>query len=250
MNVVVNGLMTHYEKSGSGKTIVLLHGWADNSATFKDLIKELSDNYSVLVVDLPGFGKTQLPMDAWGLEQYADFVSAWLNKIGIGKVYAFLGHSNGGSIAIYGLGIGSLNADKLILLSSAGIRPAKPTRKLALTLVSKSGKMILAPLPEATKKKIRGKFYRQVGSDITVVPQLEETFKKIVRQDVQPCARQLNLPSLVIYGQADKQTPPAYGHIYNQLIPKSELKILPGVGHFPHHENPKKIYQLVREFLK
>lgn len=250
MNVVVNGLMTHYEKSGKGKTIVLLHGWGDNSSTFSEPAKYLSNKYTVLIPDLPGMGKTEPPANAWGLLEYSDFVAAWLKKIDTNEVYGFLGHSNGGSIAIYGLSSGNLKAERLILIASAGIRAKAQAKKFALKLVAKSGKLITAPLPGSTRKKIRGKFYRTVGSDITLLPQLEETFKKIIRQDVRSQAAQLTLPCLIIYGQNDRQTPAVYGRIYNRLILGSKLKILPDVGHFPHQESPDKINREVDEFLK
>src|SRR3990167_1812903 len=121
MNVVVDGLMTNYQKVGSGKTVVCLHGWGDTENTFKELAHFLEKKYTVLTLDLPGFGGSQTPPSAWELNNYVDFIEHWLEKIGISDVYAIVGHSYGGSLAIKGVGSGKLKTKKLILLSAAGV---------------------------------------------------------------------------------------------------------------------------------
>ena len=98
MNVVVNGLMANYQKVGSGKVVLCLPGWGDTVTTFAKLIEELKEKYTVLALDLPGFGGTQAPSQAWSLEDYADFTADWLKKIKVSKVYAIVGHSYGGVV--------------------------------------------------------------------------------------------------------------------------------------------------------
>lgn len=127
MNVVVSGLMTSYQKTGKGKVVVFLPGWGDSSASFNGLAGLLRDKYQIYVLDLPGFGGTQAPPRAWGLEEYADFLEAWLKKLEL-KPFALAGHSYGGAVAITAAGRKKI-AEKLILLASAGIRGRQPVRK-------------------------------------------------------------------------------------------------------------------------
>jgi pimeloyl-ACP methyl ester carboxylesterase len=82
-----------------------------------------------------------------------------------------------------------------------------------------------------------------------LVPHMQETFKQTVRQDVQEEASQLKLPTLLIYGQNDRATPPLYGEIYQQLIKGAKLQIVPDAGHFVHHDQPAQSMELIREFL-
>lgn len=82
-----------------------------------------------------------------------------------------------------------------------------------------------------------------------VMPQLQETFKKTVRQDVQVDAAQILEPTLLIYGEKDRATPPLFGEIYQNLINGSMLEIVGGAGHFVHHDKPKEVNLLVEEFL-
>src|SRR5438552_1207066 len=116
MNVVVNDLMTNYQRIGKGKTILLLHGWGDTSTTFSKLIEQLQGHYEIVTVDLPGFGATQAPPSAWGLDDYAAFIKAWLHKLQIEDIYAVVGHSYGGSTAIVGLSNGDFDARRLVLI--------------------------------------------------------------------------------------------------------------------------------------
>src|SRR6266705_4642174 len=110
MQVVVDSLLTHYEVKGSGKLVVLLHGWADSAKGLDQLQLALAIHYQVIAIDLPGFGGTEAPVQPWGLNEYAHFIEHFLLKVRAGNVWSLIGHSNGGAIAIRGLGQGWLRA--------------------------------------------------------------------------------------------------------------------------------------------
>jgi pimeloyl-ACP methyl ester carboxylesterase len=250
MQVIVDGLLTTYEVSGKGQTVVLLHGWGDRAAGLADLQAQLAKHFAVLAPDLPGFGSTQTPQAVWVLENYAQFVANFLEKVAVKNVYAFIGHSNGGAIAICGLGRGVLGADKLVLLATAGIRDSYQGRRKALRLLTKTGKALTAPLPVAAKQKLRRKVYDTIGSDMLVAEHLQETFKKIVTDDVQADAAKIVIPTLLIYGENDRATPVWYGEKFHELIDDSTLEILPAAGHFVHRDRPHEVIKAITEFLQ
>lgn len=250
MNVVVDGLMASYQKVGKGKTLVFLHGWGDSGKTFSKLIENLQDKYTILALDLPGFGGTQVPKNAWGLEDYAQFIRAWLAKINAGETYAYVGHSYGGAAAIAGLASGTLKADKLVLLASAGVRNKYTLRKRAFWLASKAAKIPLAVLPEKHRRKLRNRVYKTAGSDMMLLPHMELTFKRIIKEDVQIIARSIKQPTLLIYGTKDKETPLSYGQALAKAIPNSYLEVMPGLGHFLHQEEPQRLAEIIRDFLE
>jgi pimeloyl-ACP methyl ester carboxylesterase len=249
MQVVVDGLLTAYELSGTGKTVVLLHGWGDRASGFKILQEGLSQHFTVITPDLPGFGASSPPGSPWDLTDYADFLAHFLQKIDAENIYAFVGHSNGGAIALRGLGSGVLQAEKLVLLASAGIRGTYEGRNKALRLVVKTGKALTLPLPAATKRKLRRKVYDTVGSDMLVAEHLQETFKKVVADDVQADAAKVRLPVLLVYGEDDRAAPVRYGEKFHELMSNSILEILPGAGHFVYLDRPQDVIQLIQEFL-
>jgi len=240
--------MISYTRQGKGKPVVILHGWGDDSRSWQKFASELGKNYDVIVPDLPGFGNSQAPTAPWGLDEYAKLVATFLRKLDV-KPYAILGHSNGGAIAIRGLGTARLSAQKLVLLSSAGIRGEYKGRNKALRLITKTGKLLSSPLPKATKQRLRVKVYKTVGSDMLVAEHLQETFKKIVADDVRIDAGRLKLPTLLIYGDKDTQTPLSYGRIFNEKIKGSKLEVLQGIDHFVQVNAMPMIYKLVKGFL-
>jgi pimeloyl-ACP methyl ester carboxylesterase len=249
MQIVVDKLLTRYDRSGKGESIVLLHGWADQASGLAELGRKLAKYYDVIMPDLPGFGGTEMPTEAWGLNDYVTFIGHFLQKLVISSVFAYFGHSNGGAIAIRGLSNGELNADKLILLSSAGIRNINSSRSAVIKTVTKTGKLLARPLPKLLQLKIRQKLYRTVGSDMLVAEHMSETFKKIITDDIQPDAKQLKLPTLLLYGKDDQITPPNYGRILHQLINNSSLRLIPSAGHFVHHDQQSVVLKIIEDFL-
>ncbi|HSW98470.1 MAG TPA: alpha/beta hydrolase [Candidatus Saccharimonadales bacterium] len=248
MQVVVDSLLTQYETLGAGKLVLLLHGWGDTAAGLRGLQTALAKKCQVVAVDLPGFGGTEAPHGVWGLDDYASFVAHFLQKIGAGKVHVLVGHSNGGAVAVRGLARGVLSAEKLVLLASAGIRGEYKGRVKALRLITKAGKALTMPLPKAVKQKLRKQVYHTVGSDMLVAEHLQETFKRVVTDDVRADAAQLTQPTLLIYGENDDATPVKFGELLHEAITGSTLEILPGAGHFVHIDRPEAVLRAIQEF--
>jgi pimeloyl-ACP methyl ester carboxylesterase len=249
MQVIVDALLTHYEQAGTGKTVVLLHGWGDSVDGLRGLRTHLARSYRVIALDLPGFGATQTPSQAWGLDDYGQFVEHFLTKIGAGDIWAVIGHSNGSAIAIRSIGRGWLAPERVVLLAAAGIRGEYNGRNKAFRVLAKTGKAVTKPLPKPIQTKLRKQFYTSIGSDMLVAEHLQETFKRVVTDDVREDARQILVPTLLIYGEADTQAPVSYGERYHELIPNSTLEVLPGVGHFVHIDRPQVVNTAITRFL-
>jgi len=249
MQVVVDSLLTQYNKKGTGKTcILLLHGWGDTAETFSGLEKTLEKSYTLVSLDLPGFGKTQMPPKVWGLSDYAQFVAAFVQKTKL-KPDVVLAHSNGASVAIKAVANNKLSPEKLVLVGAAGIRDRQKLRKLVLKIIAKTGKVATFWLPRAHKKKLQKALYGAAGSDMLVAPHLQETFKRTVREDVQTDAAKVTTPTLLIYGEQDRATPPEYGQLYQQLMPHATFKLVKGADHFVHQAEPEQMARLIKEFV-
>lgn len=249
MQIVINDLLVHYEVSGKGKLVVLLHGWGDSAKGLTDLRNRLAEKYQVLALDLPGFGATQPPDDVWDLDDYADFTSATLQKINLGNTYAVIGHSNGGALAIRAFSLNKLEAEKLVLIAASGIRSGASIKRLLLKVVAKVGNIATIWMPERYRRALRQSLYGAAGSDMLVVPHLQETFKRTVRQDVQQDAAKITTPTLLIYADNDQAVPVADGQTYHRLIKNSQLEVITDAGHFVHLDQAPKVIKLIEEFL-
>lgn len=249
MNVIVDGLMTNYVKVGSGKKVLIcIHGWGDNLSGLASLIDELSKNYTVLALDLPGFGGTEEPPKPWGVDDYARFTFNWLKKIGVKKIDVLLGHSNGGAIAISLVGNKTLSPAKLILVSSSGIRDIYKMRRLVLKSSAKAVKLPMQLLPKKTRERVRSKVYGAIGSDYMLIPELWPSYQLIIRQDMQSTATKIKCPTLLIYGDKDKTTPVKYGQLFNDAIKDSQLKVIEG-GHLIPRYKAGDIAEMVGKFV-
>jgi len=108
-HATVNGINLHYIDEGKGeKTLLLVHGLASNAGFWRYNIPELSANYRVIAVDLPGRGKSDKGVYSYSMTFCADILSGLLQQLNIDKVY-YCGHSMGGQIGIdsEGLGLGT-----------------------------------------------------------------------------------------------------------------------------------------------
>ena len=247
MQVVVQSLLTNYSRQGTGSTVLLLHGWGDNLKGLDPLIKNLIKTNDVVAVDLPGFGGTQAPQETWGLDEYAAFVQAFTIKIDV-HPSVIIGHSNGGAIAIRAVSKG-LATEKLILLASSGIRGEYKGKVKALRLVTKFGKVITSPLPRKVKMKLRSQVYQSVGSDMLVAEHLQETFKRVVTDDVRDDALKITQPTLLLYGENDTATPVRIGQLLSDQIKGSKLVIIPNTGHMLPTEATDIITEKIVEFI-
>jgi abhydrolase domain-containing protein 6 len=90
-----------YHKSGRGPYMLLLHGIGANLFCWRRLIPLLNAQYTVVALDLPGFGaSSKLPGAAYGLDEQSDRLAAFCAALGIGKFY-LAGNSMGGNIALW-----------------------------------------------------------------------------------------------------------------------------------------------------
>jgi pimeloyl-ACP methyl ester carboxylesterase len=249
MQAIVNNLSVKYELSGKGKLVLLLHGWGQASETFSKIQKELSTKYRILSVDLPGFGGTQLPPAAWDLDDYAHFLDGLLVKLKLSQPYAVVGHSNGGALAIRAVSLGKIRPEKLVLLAASGVRTNSQGKRIFFKFVAKLGNAATIWLPEHRRAALRKRLYGAAGSDMLVMPDLQDTFRRTVRQDVQADAAAIRVPTLLVYAAGDEDVPPEDGEQYHKLIKNSELKIIQAAGHFVHIDQSQKVINLIEGFL-
>ncbi len=81
-------------------------------------------------MDLPGFGQTAEPLEAWDVGQYAEFVKEFIRSLRLKKVI-LMGHSFGGRIIIKLMSNldNAFEVEKIVLLDSAGIKPKKKLKQ-------------------------------------------------------------------------------------------------------------------------
>ncbi len=249
MKLIIQNIATEYTDEGSGPVILCLHGWKDSLHTFDSLKPALLKKGRVIALDLPGFGETGNPPGAWQVNDYVQFVANFLQKMNVDADF-LVGHSFGGRVIIKGLGEGKLRAKKVVLIAAAGIVPEKTWRSRLVAIVSRVAAVFFRIPPfHFLRNKIRTIFYKIIGSDYLNAGALQETFVKIIAEDLSDYARRITIPTLLIWGKHDKATPLATAEKLHALIPDSRLEVFPDAAHFVHHEKAVEVGSLIEGFL-
>lgn len=248
--LVIDDIISSYTIQGEGDDILLLHGWGCQAKIFDNIQSILSKNYRVIAVDFPGFGASEEPKTDWGCLEYANWTLSLMQKLKIINPI-ILGHSFGGRIAL--ILNAKINVKKIILTGSAGLILTSNIKKKEFNGITHCLKTIFERiLPKVIFEYIRNVFITQIGSlDYkNASPKMKQVLKKVISQDLKDYALKINLPTLLIWGENDKDTPLKIGEAFNKIIPQSELKIISACGHYAFLEKETEFLHLITDFLK
>lgn len=254
LNKTVNGIKINYEQKGSGELIVLLHGWGSNIKLFSNLIDLLSKKYTVVAMDMPGFGESQEPPSAWCVDDYADFVIDFLKDYDTKEVM-LLGHSFGGRVII------KLNSKpklpfaikKVILVDSAGIMPPKSNKKSWKTRKYKLGKAILSTklMQKIAPNALENLRIKYGSADyVAASPLMRQVLVKTVNEDLEPLLPNIKCPTLLVWGGNDTATPLSDGEKMEKLIPDAGLVKFENAGHYSFLDQQFMFNRVMCSFMK
>lgn len=249
MKLIVDNIATEYTKDGSGKIVLMLHGWCDNLHTFDKITETLKNDFTVVRLDLPGFGQTEKPPKTWNISDYSNFVKSFIDKLKINPDF-LLGHSFGGRIAIKGASEKIFKPKKIILIGSAGISKRLTIRNILITIVTKIfGAITLLPPLFFYRNKIRKKLYQTIGSNYLDSSLLKETYIKVISEDLKSNAKRIDIPTKLIWGENDTETPLKDAYSFESIINKSSLRVIDNAGHMVHKEKPETVVSTINDFL-
>lgn len=246
MILSLNGAKVYFQKTGRGKDLILLHGWEKDVSTFWPVVDQLKEDFTLWLIDLPGFGRSRLPKRAMSVADYAKLVACFIRKEHMTKPI-LLGHSLGGRIAIKLTAANSNLVDKLVLVSSAGIKPKQDNLKFLAYMSTKFIKFFIPNLFNL-KKKARYLLYKTLESDYLQAGEMSDTLTNILDEDLTPELPKIKNKTLLIWGEKDKSVPISFGKRMYQLIPNARLEVYESVGHFPYLENPKLFVHHLKDF--
>ena len=247
MYITLRDHNVYYQKLGEGKDLIMLHGWKQDVSTFHNVSEELKKHFTLWLIDLPGFGRSENPKQAFMVGDYAGIVTDFIKKNQLEKPH-LLGHSVGGNIAIKLASENGELIDKLVLESSSGIRPPKGVVRY---LIYAGAKVFHYMIPNFLniKDRIRHKFYWKLESDYLNAGGLRNTLTNILNEDLSGSLSKIRNQTLLIWGEGDGQVNIKYAKQMYRKIPNSKLEILEGTGHFPHTEKPGKFLYFILDFL-
>jgi pimeloyl-ACP methyl ester carboxylesterase len=244
--VEVRGQTTRLVELGAGEPVVVLHGWGGRIESMAPVISCLSRGRRVLALDLPGFGESPAPADAWGTADYGAFVASVLEGAGVARA-DFVGHSFGAKTSLY-LAATSALVSKLVLAGSSGLRTPPSLKARAKRAASRAGRAAgrLGPPGRA----LRDSLYRRIASeDYRNAGPLRPTFVKVVNEDLTSLLPRIAVPTLLVWGTEDDAVPVSHARMMERSIPDAGLVLFEGAGHFAYLDEADRFCAIVRNFL-
>jgi len=267
----LHGDRVAYQDVGSGEALLLLHGMAGSSDTWRAVIPQLSKKYRVVAPDLLGHGQSAKPRGDYSLGAFAVSLRDLLDELGITRA-TIVGHSLGGGVAMQFVYQHPDYCQRLILISSGGLGPDVGW---TLRLLSAPGAELvlpaIAPRPVlAVGNKLRS-WFSSVGiqsprgaemwnaysslSDSKTRQAFLRTLRSVVdyRGQAVSALNRLHLtsdlPTMAVWGDRDQIIPVDHAYAAQAARPGSRLEVLTGVGHFPQVERPSELVDLIDDFI-
>ncbi len=266
-----DGVRLHYRDRGNsaGKTLLFIHGQGASSESWHAWSRELTAEFRVISIDLPGHGLTRAPESYEpSMTKLAALVDEFAVAISLDR-FAIVGHSMGGHVAWTYAHAYPSRANALVLIASGGLRPPGSGGSLSVMASMMSVlKPVLADLDPliGLRMSMKASLGNEAVSDaalnraaeiacapghreIALAIHLSRTKEADVMQDERKLAG-IKVPTLILWGQQDAVAPSLYADRFARLIPNAEIVTYPGVGHVPQIEVGARSAADLRTFLQ
>jgi pimeloyl-ACP methyl ester carboxylesterase len=260
--VNVGGLSMAYRRAGrtrDGMPLVLLHGVYQDSRYWRQQIVDLSDEFTVVAPDVPGFGASDEPPATWTAADYGRCLGRFLDALALRKPLV-LGLSMGSVLA---LALYEQRPDlpgSLVLASAyagwaGSLPPQEVQRRLdgVMRELDTPPEQILAAwlptlvTPEAPQEVVDLLAAMMRDSHPAGMRLAVNAFGPA---DLRHVLDKIAVPTLLLYGDADRRSPVTLGQDLKARIPGSTLVILPGAPHLANLEQPHAFNHAVRVFAR
>lgn len=254
--------------AGSGRPLLLLHGFTGAKEDFADWVDPLGDRgWEVVAPDLRGHGSSDAPSaeSDYSLDLMADDAVALADALGWDE-FALLGHSMGGMIAQEVARRVGDRLDALVLMDTShtaveGIDPELLATAVAIVRTEGIDRLVEitvgreSPLTTRADARVRAErpgyveFAERKMRSCSPAMYVAMAQELVAGADRLDGLRELQVPTLVVVG--DQDTPfIAPSHRMAEAIPGATLEVIPDAGHSPQFENPDRWWKVVSRFLE
>jgi len=266
----VDGVRLHYQEAGdpNAPPMILVHGFAASNLVWSKVFLEFAAaGYRVIAPDLPGYGYSGKPRHLdYTIASQSEMVVGFLKRLAIDRA-VLLGSSYGAAVAATIALDHPTLVEKLIMVGA--VNNNKPTRYLLMRLFgSPIIGDILSPLLVGSRWLLRLRMKRVYDRHSWVLDERRvdarhlplrtrgahrAIIRTVRRWDAERVSREAHLltqPTLLLWGDSDREVPLADGKRLHEAIPGSRLLVFRECGHLPHEEYPAQFVEVVLDFVQ
>ncbi len=270
-HVSIHGHDMAYRMEGHGPALLLLHGIAGSSRTWRDVIPRLTDRFTVIAPDFMGHGQSDKPVGDYSLGAFASGIRDLLDVLEIGRA-SVVGQSFGGGVAMQFAYQHPEQCERLVLVDSGGLGREVNWMLRFMTLPGSEYVMpVIFPgfvrdWGDSLFRTIndRGIHLGRVAEMWSAYASLAEAenrwaFARTIKSVIDPGGQTVSainrlylaapVPTLIVWGDRDGIIPVSHAHAAHDAMPGSRLVILEGVGHFPQIEAPEQFVEALVDFI-
>lgn len=264
-DVKASGVRLRVAETGTGPSLILIHGLFVDHTTWDGVVDALSDDYRVVAPDLPGFGQSEKPADArfpYGIDAFASAIVDLYAGLELGRAI-IVGHALGGAVAITLAARHPELISRLVLIDAL-CYPARVDLVRRVALAPFAGGFLFKQfwgkaafrayfrdsyLGDASRVPVsRLDYYYDVfntpASRASALSTLRAT--RDTRPVVADIAR-ITTPTLVIWGQDDALYPAGLGQRMSREIRNAGFQLM-DAGHASQEEVPQAVADAIRRF--
>jgi pimeloyl-ACP methyl ester carboxylesterase len=261
----------HHEIHGSGKPVLCIHGFGASLFSWRNFVGPISANYQLILIDLKGSGNSPKPPDShYSSQDHADLIYKFILDHNLQDL-TLVGNSFGGSLSLL-LSLMLIDHQPgrlrgLVLIDPGAYKQFIPGYvKLIGVPILGSLAVYLAPAKLMARSILNLAYYDrdkitadQIAAYAAPLAApggkhaLIETGKQIIPPNIDQLTaryKDINLPTLIIWGKQDKIISPQAGDLLAHDIATSTLKWIDHCGHVPQEETPEETVPLVLDFLQ
>ena len=267
--VELDGVRVHYREEGDGPAVLLIHGTLGDTTDWDGWVRELSDKYRVVRLDLPGFGLSgEIANGNYSIDRTLSVIDALMDHVKAPQ-FAIAGISYGGIVAFRYAATRSERTSALVLVNSAGIQTGKRVPRQSTKEESSKPARNLFTDPIVLTEDVE-RFYEayindpgardaafiQRKLDFLNIEGRDEVARKATalyeRGDPVRVLSHVRDPALVLWGLGNKALDTSTANAFIDALtnaPAAELVTFPSGGHYINVEKPVATARAAREFL-
>ena len=224
-SVKISNIEMYYEEYGTGKPLLLLHGFGGCVQNWYPFTGKLSEHYRLIVVDLRGHGRSTNPENKFTHREAANDVFLLLEKLGIGNFLA-MGMSSGGMTLLHMATSQPSRIDSMVLISATSHFPEQ-----ARAIMRRAS---FGTMPQQVQEMYRECAKRGDEQIRQLITQFNAFYEN--HDDMNFTAQDLSTitaPTLIVHGDRDNFFPVEIPVSLYRTIPDASLWIIPGGDHVP-----------------